>query len=58
MFLSWSPRWLSLKADTKFNIIPIAFLLGLNPPAVNFANAGNNCTDANQGLLGSCPQIE
>ncbi|CAG9946775.1 unnamed protein product [Clonostachys rosea f. rosea IK726] len=45
--------------NTDIDIIPIAFLTGLNPPAMNFANAGDNCTTfpEDPSLL-DCPQIE
>ena len=43
--------------NTDINIIPLAFMDGINPPVVNFASAGNNCTTLASGLL-QCPQIE
>ena len=39
-------------------IIPVSFLDGLNPPHVNFANAGDNCTTFPDSELLDCPQIE
>ncbi|EMR71400.1 putative glycoside hydrolase family 18 protein [Eutypa lata UCREL1] len=45
-------------ADTSHNIIPLAFLNGINTPATNFANAGDNCTAFAGSTLLDCPQIE
>ncbi|KAG9251861.1 chitinase [Emericellopsis atlantica] len=46
-------------SDPDIDIIPIAFLNGLAPPLVNFANAGDNCTTFPEGpSLLDCPQIE
>lgn len=45
--------------DPNIDVIPISFLNGLNPPTVNFANAGDNCTTfPEDGTLLDCPQIE
>ncbi|KAK2606276.1 Chitinase 2 [Conoideocrella luteorostrata] len=46
-------------ANTKVDIIPLAFMNGITPPIVNFANAGDKCTSFpdNKNVL-SCPQIE
>lgn len=45
--------------NAEIDIIPVSFLNGLEPPTVNFANAGDNCTafPENPDLL-DCPQIE
>ncbi|KAG6001044.1 hypothetical protein E4U43_001432 [Claviceps pusilla] len=46
-------------AGSKTDVIPVAFMNGISPPIVNFANAGDNCTafPGNPYIL-SCPQIE
>ncbi|KAK9773006.1 putative Glycoside hydrolase superfamily [Seiridium cardinale] len=45
-------------SNTKFNIIPLAFLTGISTPTTNFANAGNNCTVYSGTNLWDCPQLE
>ncbi|KAH8886931.1 glycoside hydrolase [Thozetella sp. PMI_491] len=46
-------------SNTPTNIIPLAFMNVIkNPPTVNFANAGNNCSLFPGTSLLSCPQIE
>lgn len=45
-------------ANTEFNIIPLAFLITIANPSLNFANAGNNCTAISGSNLFYCPQIE
>ncbi|RDW87300.1 glycoside hydrolase family 18 protein [Coleophoma crateriformis] len=44
-------------SNTNFNIIPLAFLLSITQPTINFANAGNNCTAIADSTLLSCPQL-
>jgi chitinase len=46
-------------ANSDIDIIPIAFMNGLNPPITNFASAGDRCTafPRNPQLL-DCPEIE
>ncbi|KAJ9137686.1 Endochitinase 33 [Pleurostoma richardsiae] len=41
-----------------FQIIPLAFLVTIRNPTVNFANAGDNCTVITGSTLLSCPQLE
>lgn len=45
--------------NADIDIISIGFMNGLEPPTINFANAGDNCTTfpENTDLL-DCPQIE
>ncbi|KAH8779466.1 glycoside hydrolase family 18 protein [Hyaloscypha sp. PMI_1271] len=50
-------------ANTEFNvsfaiIIPIAFLITIANPSLNFANAGDNCTTISGSNLFYCPQLE
>ncbi|KAL2207017.1 glycoside hydrolase family 18 protein [Sarocladium strictum] len=46
-------------ANTDIDIIPIAFMNGITPPMVNFANTGDSCTAfAGNSWLLDCPQIE
>lgn len=46
-------------ANSKLDIIPVAFMNGITPPIVNFANAGDNCTVfPGSPYILSCPQIE
>ncbi|KOS20403.1 Chitinase 1 [Escovopsis weberi] len=45
-------------AAPDVNIINLSFLTGLYRPAMNFANAGNNCTAIAGSDLMRCPQIE
>ncbi|KUJ23912.1 glycoside hydrolase family 18 protein [Mollisia scopiformis] len=45
-------------ANSDFNIIPLAFLITIADPSLNFANAGNNCTAISGSNLFSCPQLE
>ncbi|CAK7207084.1 Chitinase 2 [Sporothrix eucalyptigena] len=45
-------------SNTKFDIIPLAFLDVISNPDVNFANAGNNCTTFSGSTLLDCPQLE
>ncbi|PHH92401.1 hypothetical protein CDD83_7582 [Cordyceps sp. RAO-2017] len=45
--------------NSDINIIPLAFMNGVTPPIVNFANAGDKCETfpENPSLL-KCPEIE
>ncbi|KAK7951218.1 glycoside hydrolase family 18 protein [Apiospora aurea] len=45
-------------SSTKFNIIPIAFLVSLTDPVINLANGNNNCTTFPGSTALSCPQVE
>ncbi|KAH6646261.1 glycoside hydrolase superfamily [Truncatella angustata] len=45
-------------SDSKFNIIPLAFMNGISTPITNFANAGDNCTVYSGTQLLNCPQLE
>ncbi|KAI9648340.1 Chitinase 2 [Ciborinia camelliae] len=45
-------------ANTKINIIPLAFLLSVNTPVLNFANQGDICTAIAGSTLFSCSQLE
>ncbi|CZR56054.1 probable CTS1 Endochitinase [Phialocephala subalpina] len=45
-------------ANTQFNIIPLAFLITLGNPSLNFANAGDNCTAISGSNLFYCAQLE
>ncbi|KAK0715202.1 glycoside hydrolase superfamily [Lasiosphaeris hirsuta] len=45
-------------ANTPVNIIPIAFLLSLKNPVLNFASAGDLCTVFPGSQLLRCPEIE
>ncbi|PSR80667.1 glycoside hydrolase family 18 protein [Coniella lustricola] len=45
-------------SNTEIDIIPIAFLLAIDTPTINVANAGNNCTTFAGTELLDCPQIE
>ncbi|KAK4159809.1 endochitinase 33 [Cladorrhinum sp. PSN259] len=52
-------RLASYCANSPVNIIPLAFLHVIkNPTAVNFANAGDNCTTFPNTQLLRCPEIE
>ena len=42
--------------NSEVDIIPLAFMNGINPPIVNFASASDSCTPLPSGLL-SCPDI-
>ncbi|RDA92193.1 putative chitinase [Ophiocordyceps camponoti-saundersi (nom. inval.)] len=44
--------------NTNINIIPLAFMNGITPPIVNFANAGDRCETFNGTGLLKCPEIE
>ncbi|KAK3400299.1 glycoside hydrolase superfamily [Sordaria brevicollis] len=44
--------------DTNVNTIPVAFLMNLSNPVLNFANAGDNCTTFPGTELYRCPQLE
>ena len=39
-------------------MVQLAFLLSIQTPVVNFANAGNNCTLFPGTELLDCPQLE
>ncbi|KAK8055345.1 glycoside hydrolase superfamily [Apiospora rasikravindrae] len=45
-------------ASSKFNIIPISFLVSLTNPSINLANGNDNCTTFPGSQLMSCPQVE
>ncbi|KAK9419952.1 putative Glycoside hydrolase superfamily [Seiridium unicorne] len=45
-------------SNTKLNIIPLAFMNGIQTPITNFANAGDNCTAYAGTQLLNCPQLE
>jgi chitinase len=45
-------------ANTELDIIPLAFLVTIANPELNFANAGNNCTAISGSNLFYCPQLE
>ncbi|ORY61019.1 putative class III chitinase [Pseudomassariella vexata] len=45
-------------SNGQVDIIPLAFLNGVNNPITNFANAGDNCTVFTGTQLLNCPQIE
>ncbi|KAI1492897.1 putative class III chitinase [Biscogniauxia mediterranea] len=45
-------------SNTEFNIIPLAFMNGIETPITNFANAGDNCTTYAGTQLLDCPQLE
>ncbi|KAK8093331.1 chitinase [Apiospora hydei] len=45
-------------ANSKINIIPLAFMNGIKTPITNFANAGDNCTAYAGTQLLNCPQLE
>ncbi|KAI1329771.1 putative class III chitinase [Xylariaceae sp. FL0255] len=47
----------SITANNGIDVIPIAFMTGINTLSVNFASASNDCTTASNGLL-ICPEIE
>ncbi|KAM4062136.1 glycosyl hydrolases family 18 domain-containing protein [Hirsutella rhossiliensis] len=45
--------------DSNINIIPIAFMNGITPPIVNFANVGDRCgTFPDNPNLLKCPEVE
>lgn len=44
--------------STNIKIIPLAFLVGVEEPLLNFANAGNNCTTIAGSNLFYCPELE
>ncbi|KAH8808182.1 glycoside hydrolase family 18 protein [Xylogone sp. PMI_703] len=44
-------------ANSEIDIIPLGFLLALNNPLLNLANAGDNCTAISGSQLFSCPQL-
>ncbi|PFH59260.1 hypothetical protein XA68_12600 [Ophiocordyceps unilateralis] len=44
--------------NTNINIVPLAFMNGITPPIVNFANAGDKCDTFNGSGLLHCPEIE
>ncbi|ETS86893.1 hypothetical protein PFICI_00721 [Pestalotiopsis fici W106-1] len=44
-------------SNTELNIIPIAFMLGIQNPSVNFASAIHACTSYPGTQLLNCPQI-
>ncbi|RFU32162.1 hypothetical protein B7463_g4149, partial [Scytalidium lignicola] len=44
-------------ANSEIDIIPIGFLIELNTPLLNIANAGNNCTAIAGSQLFDCPQL-
>lgn len=46
------------ETSPDINIIPLAFLDGLETPTLNLANALNNCTAIAGSNLFSCPQVE
>lgn len=43
--------------STKFNIIPVAFLISLRDPLINLANGNDNCTTFPGSQALSCPQV-
>ncbi|KAK8139038.1 hypothetical protein PG984_002418 [Apiospora sp. TS-2023a] len=43
--------------STKYNIIPIAFLVSLTDPLINLANGNDNCTTFPGSQALSCPQV-
>ncbi|KAK8040108.1 hypothetical protein PG993_008519 [Apiospora rasikravindrae] len=45
-------------ANSKINVIPLAFMNGIKTPITNFANAGDNCTVYAGTQLLNCPQLE
>jgi chitinase len=45
-------------ANTEIEIIPMAFLVSINNPALNFANQGNTCTAISGSTLFYCSEIE
>jgi len=45
-------------SNSELNIIPLAFLITIGDPSLNFANAGNNCTTISGSNLFYCPQLE
>lgn len=45
-------------SNTDIDIIPLGFLIELNNPQLNLANAGNNCTVFSGTQLFDCPQLE
>lgn len=45
-------------ANSELDIIPLAFLITISNPELNFANAGNNCTAISGSNLFYCPQLE
>ncbi|KJZ79439.1 hypothetical protein HIM_00908 [Hirsutella minnesotensis 3608] len=46
-------------SDADIGVIPIAFMNGITPPIVNFANAGDRCdTFPDNPSLLKCPEIE
>ncbi|KAK4228584.1 endochitinase 33 [Podospora fimiseda] len=52
-------RLASYCANSPVNIIPLAFLHVIkNPTAINFSNAGDNCTTFPNSQLLKCPEIE
>ncbi|KAF8855982.1 glycoside hydrolase family 18 protein [Acephala macrosclerotiorum] len=48
----------SSRHDLPSHIIPLAFLITLSNPSLNFANAGNNCTAISGSNLFYCSQLE
>lgn len=44
--------------NANIDVIPLAFMNGITPPIVNFANAGDKCSSFNGSTLLRCPEIE
>lgn len=52
------PPYFVIEASHRaLQIIPLAFLINIASPTLNFANAGDNCTASSGSSLFYCPQI-